>query len=69
MNFIEKQMEMLKDAVDNGIVSKDSPLLLEQKERIIDLVFTINAGLGITIDKSCLGAIVDKLFADKLGVE
>lgn len=34
MSFIKSQVEMLKDAIDNGIVTKDSPLVLEQKERI-----------------------------------
>ena len=32
MKFIENQIEMLKQAINEGVVSKDSPILLEQKE-------------------------------------
>ena len=35
MNYLSKQIEMLKKAIEDGIVKKDDPILLEQKEGII----------------------------------
>lgn len=69
MSFIKSQIEMLKDAIDNGIVTKDSPLILEQKERIIDMLFDMYSATGVELSKSQIGASVDKIFADILGIK
>lgn len=52
MSFIKSHVEMLKDAIDNGIVTKDSPLILEQKERIIDMLFDMYNATGVKLSKS-----------------
>lgn len=69
MSFIERQIEMLKDAIEKGIITKDSPLILEQKEGIIDMLFDMYEATGANLSKSEIGARVDKLFADKLDVD
>ena len=69
MSFIERQIEMLKDAIEKGIITKDSPLISEQKEIIIDMLFEMYEAIGANLSKSEIGARVDKLFADKLGVD
>lgn len=69
MSFIKSQVEMLKDAIDNGIVTKDSTLILEQKERIIDMLFDMYNATGVELSRSQIGASVDKIFADILGIE
>ena len=69
MSLIKSQVEMLKDAIDNGIVTKDSTLILEQKERIIDMLFDMYNATGVELSRSQIGASVDKIFADILGIE
>ena len=69
MKFIENQIDMLKQTITDGVVSKDSPILIEQKELIIDFVCEINETMNIETDKSKVGAIVDKCFAELLDVE
>lgn len=69
MSFIKSQVEILKDAIDHGIVAKDSTLILEQKERIIDMLFDMYNATGVELPKSQIGASVDKIFADILGIE
>lgn len=69
MSFINSQIELLKDAIDKGLVTKDSPLILEQKERIIDMLSEMYNATGVEIPKSQIGSSVDKLFAEILGVD
>ena len=42
MSFLEDQIGMLKNAIENGIISKDSPLIQEQKELIIDMMYNMS---------------------------
>ena len=37
--YIMKQVNLLKEAIENGDISKDSPLILEQKELLIDILY------------------------------
>ena len=68
MSFLSNQIEMLKKAIENGIVEKEDPILLEQKEGIIDQLFLICQAFGISKSKSQISQEVDKIFADELDI-
>lgn len=67
--YTMKQANLLKEAIDNGIISKDSPLILEQKELLIDILYELAITKGIKTEKETIALEVDKIFADELGVE
>ena len=69
MSFLEDQIGMLKNAIENGIISKDSPLIQEQKELIIDMMYNMSKFSGANDTKSQIGASVDKAFADELDID
>lgn len=69
MSFIENQISMLKNAIENGIISKDSPLIQEQKELIINMMYNMSKFSGANDTKSQIGASVDKVFADELDID
>ena len=69
MYFLCKQIEMLKAAILNGDIKKDDPILLEQKEGIIELLFLMCQVQGTNKTKSQIGAEIDKIFADDLGID
>ncbi len=69
MDYLSKQIEMLKEAIQKGIVNKNDPILLEQKECIIDQQFFICQTFGIKKSRTQIGAEIDKIFADELGVD
>ncbi|MBQ6226769.1 MAG: hypothetical protein IJJ73_10760 [Bacteroidaceae bacterium] len=67
--YIMKQVNLLKEAIENGDISKDSPLILEQKELLIDILYDLAISKGIKTEKETIALEVDKIFADELGVE
>ena len=67
--YIMKQVILLKEAIENGDISKDSPLILEQKELLIDILYDLAISKGIKTEKETIALEVDKIFADELGVE
>lgn len=69
MSFLENQISMLKNAIENGIISKDSPLIQEQKELIINMMYNMSKFSGANVSKSQIGASVDKAFADELDID
>lgn len=69
MNYLSKQIEMLKTAIQNGEIGKDDPILIEQKEGIIELLFLVCQARGINNARPQIGAVIDKIFADELGVD
>lgn len=69
MSFLENQISMLKNAIENGIISKDSPLIQEQKELIINMMYNMSKFRGENDTKSRIGASVDKAFADELDID
>ena len=69
MSFLENQISMLKNAIENGIISKDSPLIQEHKELIINMMYNMSKFSGANDTKSQIGASVDKAFADELDID
>ena len=69
MSFLEDQIGMLKNAIENGIISKDSPLIQEQKELIINMMYNMSKFSGANDTKSQIDASVDKAFADELDID
>ena len=69
MSFLENQISMLKNAIENGIISKDSPLIQEQKELIINMMYNMSKFSEANDTKSQIGASVDKAFADELDID
>ena len=69
MSFLEDQIGMLKNAIENGIISKDCPLIQKQKELIINMMYNMSKFSGANVSKSQIGASVDKAFADELDID
>lgn len=69
MSFLETQINLLKECLSNGTVQVDSPLIQEQKETIIEAMARIIEFSGYFVNRSELGAYVDKRFADELGID
>ncbi len=64
-SFIEKQIELLKYAIQEGVISKDSSLLEEQKEKIIQIIGEYYEEKGMPVNYSQIGAEIDKRFAEE----
>ena len=69
MSFLEDQIGMLKNAIENGIISKDCPLIQKQKELIINMMYNMSKFSGANVSKSQIGASVEKAFADELDID
>lgn len=69
MNYLEHQVEILRTQIDNGELEVDSPLVCEQKDRIIDHIYDMHLALNVVVDKTTIGAVVDKVFAEELDVD
>ena len=66
IGYINKQIDLLKEAIANGTILKDSPLIQEQIDIIIDHEYSIIKDNNKYADKVLIGAIIDKMFADEL---
>lgn len=69
MSFLENQISLLKNAIENGIIRKDCSLIQEQKKLIIDMMYNMSKFSGANVSKSQIGASVDKAFADELDID
>lgn len=69
MSFLEDQICMLKNAIENGTIRKDCPLIQEQKKLIIDMLYNMSKFRGANDTRSQIGASVDKAFADELDID
>lgn len=67
--FIKKQTSLLKSAIEEGSLSKESPLIHEQKELLIEMLYELATNSGFEKEKGEIGLQVDKIFADELGVD
>jgi uncharacterized protein YeaC (DUF1315 family) len=63
--FLSDQIKMLRKAIKDGSIPYDEKLLQEQKEGVIDEIMEY----GCHYNKSEIGAIVDKLFAEYLSID
>lgn len=66
---LNTQVKMLKEAINDGIIDKNGPIIQEQKNGLIDLFYHVNQIRGNDVSKSEIGAIIDKAFADYLDIE
>lgn len=69
MSYLDSQISFLQKAIKNGVITKDCPLLIEQKDSIIEVMARMIESSGYPINRSELGAYVDKRFADELGID
>lgn len=67
-SYLESQISFLRKAINERIITKDSTLLQEQKELIIDQIASMIKMSGYPINKSEIGAFVDKQFTEQLGI-
>lgn len=49
--FIEKQTSLLKRAIEEGTLSKGSPLIHEQKELLIEMLYELATNRGFEKEK------------------
>ena len=63
--ILDGQIELLKKAIQGGVITKDSPLLEEQKEGIIQMFGKIFEIIGIPANLSEIEAEVDKRFSEE----
>ena len=64
-SFLDVQIELLKKAIQDGTIAKDSPLFEEQKENIIQMIQKSLEIIGIPANLSQIGAEIDKRFAEE----
>ena len=64
-NFIEMQIEMLKKAIQDGVIAKDSSLIEDQKEGIVQIIIKFYEIMGLPVNSTQIGAEVDKRFAEE----
>ena len=62
--IIQREIQKLKEAIANGTITQDDPIILEEREVFIDKV-----AKDYHIDDVHFRAYVEKVFADELGVE
>lgn len=72
MNYMEKyiisSVQNVKELIDKGDLTIESPLIKEQKEKLIDNCLELQIKNGANPDRTSIGLIIDKMFADILGV-
>jgi hypothetical protein len=69
MSFLEEQIGLIKNAIDNGIISKDSHLISYHKQLIIYMLDDMFKLAGKTVSISRIEAYVNKAFADELDID
>ena len=66
--YILKSIQDVKELIDKGELTIDSPLIIELKEGLIDWCFENQSKNGEILDRTSIGLIIDKMFADILDV-
>ncbi|MCQ2231797.1 MAG: hypothetical protein MJZ30_08125 [Paludibacteraceae bacterium] len=69
MDYLTSQVNVLKEHIESKEIDINHPIIQEQKEGIIDNIYQMHLHMGVDVDRSKIGAIVDKVFAEQLGVE
>ena len=68
MNYLDKQLKMLKEAINNGTLSKDDNNLSEQKNLIIDRIIKLHRSMGVKVNSTQVELIVNKKFEEELDI-
>ena len=66
MTFIDYHIQILKSAVEKGILKKDDPIIKEYVDKVTDYMFELT---GSIFDRSKVHDEVHKAFADVLNFE
>lgn len=66
--YIISSVQNVKELIDKGDLTIESPLIKEQKEKLIDNCLELQIKNGANPDRTSIGLIIDKMFADILGV-
>lgn len=69
MSFLEEQIGLIKNAIDKGIISKDSHLISYHKQLIIYMMDNMFKLAGTKVSMSRTEAYVNKAFADELDID
>ena len=67
--YILKSIQDVKELIDKGELTIDSPLINEMKKALIDNCFELQIKNGESSDITSIGLKIDKMFADILGCE
>lgn len=75
MKLLENYVSVIKELIEKGELEKDSPIIAECKDILIDIYYK-NSQLEYILDKSknsiaktAITLDINKYFADKLGFE
>ena len=67
-SHVVESIQNVNELIDKGVLTIDSPLIIELKEGLIDWCFENQSKNGEILDRTSIGLIIDKTFADILDV-
>ena len=67
-SHVVESIQNVNELIDKGVLTIDSPLIIELKEGLIDWCFENQSKNGEILDRTSIGLIIDKMFADILDV-
>ena len=67
-SHVVESIQNVNELIDKGVLTIDSPLIIELKEGFIDWCFENQSKNGEILDRTSIGLIIDKMFADILDV-
>ena len=67
-SHVVESIQNVNELIDKGVLTIDSPLIIERKEGLVDWCFENQSKNGEILDRTSIGLIIDKMFADILDV-
>ena len=67
-SHVVESIQNVNELIDKGVLTIDSPLIIELKEELINLCYENQNENGEILDRTSIGLIIDKMFADILDV-
>ena len=67
-SYVVESIQNVNELIDKGVLTIDSPLIIELKEELINLCYENQNENGEILDRTSIGLIIDKMFADILDV-
>ena len=67
-SHVVESIQNVNELIDKGVLTIDSPLIIKLKEGLIDWCFENQSKNGEILDRTSIGLIIDKMFADILDV-